>query len=168
MAGRLSICSDLADLFEYPGPELRARTDKCIARLEPLDFAAAKLLREFRRELEAMRDGPLQEAYTAAFDMQKDRCLYVGHHLFGEDWRRNLFLSLLNEHYQARGFASGNDLPDHLPAMLRFAARHEGDAETGELIGECVVPALGKMAAPGGLYSLPLRAVLEFLDGEAA
>jgi nitrate reductase molybdenum cofactor assembly chaperone len=168
MAERLAICSDLADLIEYPGPELRARTDECIARLEPRDPAAAKLLREFRRQLEGMRDGPLQEAYTAAFDMQKDRCLYVGHHLFGEDCRRNLFLSLLNEHYQARGFASGNELPDYLPAMLRFASRHEGDTETAELISECMVPALRKMAASGGLYSLPLRAVLELLAGEGA
>jgi nitrate reductase assembly molybdenum cofactor insertion protein NarJ len=100
--------------------------------------------------------------------MQAARCLYVGHHLFGEDPRRNRFLSLLAEHYRARGFSQGTELPDYLPAMLRFASENASEAETEELIAECMIPALRKMVLPEGLYALPLRAALRFLAGEAA
>mgnify|MGYP001192660637 CR=1 FL=1 len=168
MSRSLAICRDLADLLEYPGPRLSSRIEACISRLEALDPGAAELVKDFQRAVGEKSAGEIEEAYTSAFDMKADRCLYVGHQLFGEDRRRNLFLALLNEHYQARGYSSGQDLPDYLPAMLRFAAEHERDAETEELIVECVIPALRKMAAPDGFYTLPLRAVLRLLTGEAA
>lgn len=136
-------------------------------RLEPLDAGAGELIKGFRRVLGEMSSGELEEAYTSAFDLQADGCLYVGHHLFGEDRRRNLFLSMLKEHYRTRGYSSGNELPDYLPAMLRFASEHERDPETEELMGECVIPALRKMAAREGFYALPVRAVLRFLTREA-
>ncbi len=168
MARSLAVCRSFADLLEYPGPRLASLVDACISGLAPVDRAAAALILDFRRRLNGRSGGEIEEAYTSAFDMQASRCLYVGHHLFGEDSRRNQFLSLLAEHYQARGYSHGTELPDYLPAMLRFASEHESDAETEELIVECMIPALRKMAMPDGFYALPLRAVLRFLAGEAA
>lgn len=168
MLRSLSICRELAGILEYPGPHLPSQVDTCILRLEPLDAGAAQLVKDFRQALGEKSDGELEEAYTSAFDLQAGGCLYVGHHLFGEDCRRNLFLAMLKEHYRARGYSSGNELPDYLPAMLRFASEHERDPETEELIGECVIPALRKMAAREAFYALPVRAVLRFLAGEAA
>lgn len=168
MARPMVVCRDFADLLEYPGPQLRSRAATLRSRLASFDAAAAELIAEFRQALDGMDGGQLEEVYTSAFDMQPEHCLYVGHHLFGEDCRRNLFLSKLAEHYRARSFSSGRELPDYLPAMLRFAAEHESDTETEELIAECVIPALRKLAGGGGLYALPLRAALRFLTSEDA
>ncbi len=167
MNASLAVCRDFAELLEYPGPRLRACAETLQARLEPLDPDAAHRIGEFRRALDGIGEGRLEELYLAAFDLQPDHCLYTGHHLFGEDGRRSLFLARLAGHYKAHGFSCGRELPDYLPAMLRFVSEHETDAETAELIAECIVPALRKLAGDG-LYGLPPRAALSFLTREAA
>ncbi len=168
MTQPLALCRDFADLFEYPDSHLRFRAEALCSRLEPLDKTAAELIGQFLAALDTLDAGRLEELYTGAFDLQPEYCLYVGHHLFGEDRRRNLFLARLAEHYRARSFSSGRELPDYLPAMLRFAAAHESEVETQELLDECIVPALRKLAGGSGPYALPPRAALRFLTREAA
>ncbi len=168
MTPPLTVCRDFADLLEYPGPQLRSHAEALRSRLEPLDEGAAALIGEFLSALDGMSAGRLEEIYTGAFDLQPEYCLYAGHHLFGEDRRRNLFLARLAEHYRARSFSPGRELPDYLPALLRFVAGHESEAETQELIEECIVPALRKLAGASGPYALPPRAALRVLTREAA
>jgi hypothetical protein len=54
------------------------------------------------------------------FDMQPVCYPYVGYQLFGESYKRGAFMAQLNEAYHAIGYSAGQELPDHLPVILRF------------------------------------------------
>jgi nitrate reductase assembly molybdenum cofactor insertion protein NarJ len=71
-------------------------------------------------------------------------------------------MAKLKEHYKAHGFSEEKELPDHLSVMLRFLSANCNDAESQELIRECMLPALSKMiGALNGVKENPYRAVLK-------
>ncbi len=137
------VLEKVADLLDYPGPDLAQRVKDAICLLDPRHDEASALLEGFGKFVRNNPVSRLEEIYTSTFDLQPVCCLYVGHHLFGESHRRGLFMAGLKEHYQARGFSSGHELPDHLGAVLRFISKYE--AEEREMVQECVLPALKKM-----------------------
>jgi nitrate reductase molybdenum cofactor assembly chaperone NarJ/NarW len=162
-----------AEIVDYPKRELPEHVSECIRCITPVCGQAAELLEDFRTKLLALGLAQVEELYTASFDMKPDCSPYIGHHLFGEDGRRNLFMARLNEEYGASGFERGSELPDHLVVLLRFLARKRAETETTrELIVECMVPALGRMVEPlaacGHPYTSALRALLLFLRDQGA
>lgn len=132
-------------MIDYPTAELRERVSECIARLQPLDSEAAELVRRFQSFVQETPEGELEEIYTSTFDLHAPCNLYVSHHLLGEDSRRGFFMAKLKEYYAAHEFSMEKELPDHLSVMLRFLSANEHDAEAGELISVCMLPALSKM-----------------------
>ncbi|MBI3962458.1 MAG: molecular chaperone TorD family protein, partial [Deinococcus sp.] len=70
----------------------------------------------------------------------------VGYHLFGESYKRSIFLLELKKHYQAEGLDTGSELPDHLAVLLRFLANNCQAGLVDEIIHEALLPALAKMA----------------------
>jgi nitrate reductase delta subunit len=163
----------LADVVDYPGPELSRRIDDCATFLSPLCQEAAGLLEEFRTFLGKIPPETMEEIYTKTFDLDVVCYPYVGYHLFGDGNHRGMFLAGLKEHYQICGFSTGNELPDHLSVMLRFLARDEDREERDELLGLCILPALRKMVEgfrdETNPYQKLLRAILLLLqEGEDA
>ncbi len=71
--------------------------------------------------------------------------LHIGYHLFGESYKRSLFLLGLKERYQAEGFDAGSELPDHIAVMLRFCARAADNAAVDEMLRDAVLPVLDKL-----------------------
>lgn len=145
----MSLYQKLAEVLDYPGPDLSQRLDDCIALSSPLDEGAASLLKEFRAFLEKFPLDTIKELYTRTFDLEAVCYPYVGYHLFGDGNHRGMFLAGLIEHYQIYDFSSGNELPDCLSVMLRFLARDvsrlserwsRGSAMTGILIENCSTP----------------------------
>jgi len=157
----------VADIIEYPNPRLPEQISACQALLPP---AAAALLQDFQVFVERAEDGQLEELYTSTFDMQSDCSLYVGHQIFGEDRRRGFFMAKLREEYRGHGFSDGGELPDYLPVILRYVAVREPDDVTGELIVECVLPAVAKLIqaleARSSPYAPVLRAVAVLLKAD--
>lgn len=135
----------LSELLEYPGPRLGEQVAGCLARLRT-DHPAARGLREFARSVERAPIGRLQESYTAAFDLDPSCSPHVGHRLLGPDPRRGVFLARLVARYRERGFSAGRELPDHVTVLLRFLAHAPDEPDRGELVGECLVPALSSLA----------------------
>ncbi len=163
----------LAEILEYPTDSIYECFDECISLLRGWDGEAAKLLKEFESTLARVSLPKVQEIYTCTFDLQPACYPYVGYHLFGEDYRRGLFMAGLKREYEARGFSVGRELPDHLAVMLRFLAGPCGDYENSELILECLIPALEKMLAGGfkegdNPYRGILRALLLMLQEQGA
>ncbi len=154
----------LARLVDYPGPDLARTLGECIAAVTPESSEAAALLEQFRDLLLALDCARMEEHYTRTFDLQAETSLYIGHQLFGEDWRRSLFMARLQHRYREIGFACGSEMPDHLAAILRFVAAAGPDPEAAELIPECVVPALSRllraMDGKDSPYQPALRAML--------
>lgn len=154
-----------AGILEYPDYSLYECFDECISLLMGWHNEAAKLLRKFESFLAGVPLTQIQEIYTRTFDLQPACYPYVGYHLFGEDYRRGLFMAGLKKRYLSHDFSTGKELPDHLPVILRFLAEPPRDDKNYELIHECVIPSLEKMLAEGlnREEDNPYRGVLQAL-----
>ena len=157
----------LASLVSYPDAGLFRALDHCIQALAPEVPEAATLLEHFREVAGELGQDALEEAYIQVFEMQAETALYIGHQLFGEDWRRGTFMACLKERYRECGFSCGAELPDHASVILRFLEVEQPGPEKEELIGDCIVPALHKVlrAIEGKKtpYDNVLRALLLYL-----
>lgn len=138
-----------ADLLEYPQIELRHSARECEALVSPGNPEAAALLHAFRSFVEDASLGQVQELYTRTFDLDATYHPYVGHHLFGESYKRSAFMVGLKERYQAYDLVIEGELPDHLGVMLRFLSLCDDAGQTAEIVQEAMSPALERMAKKG-------------------
>lgn len=158
-----------AEILDYPTPSLHNQADACASLLTCLDTEAVNLLNEFQAFLKIATLGRMEELYTRTFDLQAICHPYVGYQLFGDGSQRGFFMSRLKEHYKRSGFSSGNELPDHLGIMLRFASTCT-TPERKELVNECIIPTVKKMVSgfedDRNPYKRALEALLLFLEKE--
>jgi nitrate reductase delta subunit len=165
-----------ANLLDYPSSDLAPQAQACAEATATVHAKAAALLDLFCTRVTDTPVDRLQEIYTSTFDLKPNCYPYVGYHLFGESYKRGAFMARLNEEYNARGFATGNELPDHLSIVLRFLALAEsrccsgdGDTEFGRtLLHEGLIPALEQMVGTfdensGNPYGSLMRALLLLL-----
>jgi nitrate reductase molybdenum cofactor assembly chaperone NarJ/NarW len=152
-----------AQIMDYPSPGLAATLTEAINQFQPVNPEAARRLRDCKAQCEHLGLVRLEELYTSTFDLQADCSLYAGYHLFGEDWRRNLFLAELMGRFQAAGFSCGNELPDHFAVLLRFLSVQTSREEESALRDDCLIPAAVKVAARLGPTGSPYRAAFEAL-----
>jgi nitrate reductase delta subunit len=151
-----------AEILGYPTPSLPNQVNECISLLTSLKKQAVPMLDEFRTFLEVTPLDRMEEVYTRTFDLQAICHPYIGYQLFGNGGQRGMFMAGLKEHYETCEFTTGNELPDHLSTMLRFAPNCT-KAEREELISECLVPAVKKMVSGFEDGSNPYRGVLQAL-----
>jgi nitrate reductase delta subunit len=152
-----------AEILDYPGPHFAACIQDCAALIELESPETAGMLRSFQTYQTAVSLGELQEAYTSIFDMQPECTLNLGYQLLGDDWRRSILLFKLKEIYEANNFDSGCELPDHLCVLLRFLAILKDSSEAAELVDDCLLPTLSRMAASIQLGESPYRWALQAL-----
>ncbi len=135
-----------AALLEYPTADLEQHARDCCDLLAAAGSPAAALLVRFWRYVQAASPERMEELYTRTFDLQVICSPYVGYQLFGESYKRGAFMARLNEGYRARGYAAGNELPDHVAVVLRYLALGAEDEFSRALLAEGLQPALAKMA----------------------
>ena len=159
----------LADLLEYPGRGFEERL-RCGASEEPrlssdqsatpCRDASAPVLSRFVQSISALTMDEREELYSATFDVTPSCVLYVSIHLFGEqNFKRGEFMATLQARYQQAGFDPRGELPDHLSALLRFAARTD-EVERRDLVQFCLLAPVAKMIAALS-ESNPYHALLE-------
>jgi nitrate reductase delta subunit len=134
-----------ADLLEYPQSSLTESVRECEALVSPGNPEAATLLHGFRSFVEDAPLGQVQELYTRTFDLDATYHPYVGHHLFGESYKRSAFMVGLKERYKAYDFVVEGELPDHLAVMLRYLSICEDDSQVAEIVRDAMTPALERM-----------------------
>src|ERR1035441_8882660 len=100
--------SFFAEILEYPTSVLADRVGKFLPVVAASDVEAARLLRRFREFLEETPAERIEEIYAGTFDLQPLCYPYIGYQLFGEEYRRGIFMALLREHYRSSGFAAGD------------------------------------------------------------
>jgi nitrate reductase delta subunit len=120
-------------------------------------------LAKFKAEGERLGLDRLEELYANTFDLQADCSLFAGYHLFGEDWRRSLFLVELKERYQTCGFSCGHEVPDHVVVLLRFLSVQTDPKEEMALLEDCLLPVASRVAARLDPAHNPYRAALDAL-----
>ncbi len=152
-----------AGLLEYPHggeADLAARGASALAGVHP---EAASLLGGVRAFLAETSSTRAEEVFTATFDLQATCAPYVGFHLFGEGYKRRVFLSGLIGMYSSRGFSAGRELPDHITVVLRFLAGPADDEDARILMEDGLAPALSKMIGAFGDSGNPYGDVLRAL-----
>lgn len=165
-----------ADLLAYPSGSETDIAAKGASDLSGEFPEAAALLGEVRSFFADTPRERAEEIFTATFDLQAACAPYVGFHLFGEGYKRRIFLAGMNALYTSRGFPAGGELPDHIAVVLRFLASSTANEQTREIVEDGLIPALpkmiGKFEDARNPYGNVLRALQSVLlpghQGEAA
>lgn len=140
------VLSLFADILDYPYPQLGQVIQQCESLVKQITPDAAELLCNFLAFVEETSTEQIEELYTGLFDLNPVCYPYIGYHIFGESYKRSIFLLALKERYRAKGFkVSDSDLPDRLPVMLRFISISEDKNLNSDLIKEGLLPALEKI-----------------------
>ncbi len=163
---RLVVWRLAAFLLDYPGEQL-------LAMLDQLSDAAARLPDEvqahFAEILAYLRDTPaieVAQSYVETFDMRRRASLHLTFYAFGDTRKRGMALLRFKHAYRQAGVELGDEeLPDHLPVLLEFAATIDpigGERLLGEHVPvmELLRLSLGDNNSP---YSGVLGAVLTTL-----
>jgi nitrate reductase delta subunit len=143
---RAKLLGLFADILDYPVSGLAGKATECGALIGAAQPEAAVLLESFRGFAEETPLGKLQEVYSGFFDLNSICHPYVGYQLFGENYKRSIFLIELKKAFRAEGFeASGSDIPDRLSTVLRFVSHSKGGEDIDELLNRGVLPAIARM-----------------------
>jgi len=134
-----------AEILNYPRSDIRPAVEQCQFLLSTESPGAEKLLRPFHSFIQHLPPQKQEEIYTRVFELNPVCHLYVGYHLFGESYKRSVFLLGLKERFHSYNFTAGEELPDHLTVLLRFLSICEDKKTSEELIQEAILPALDKM-----------------------
>ena len=110
--------SIVARAFRYPGP----------GHLDALATAAATVTDDtVRRELGLFVDrvrtltlAEWEELHTETLDLSPRFVPYVGHVVWGENYRRGAFMADLSRSMTEHGVATNGELPDHIEPILRY------------------------------------------------
>ena len=146
MTGERRLFQLYALILEYPRSDLSETVRECQALVALGNPEAAALIGGFCTFLESTPLERQQEVYTVTFDLDATYHPYVGHHLFGESYKRSAFLVGLKERYQTFGYTfSESELADHLAVMVGFLAVCEDVVLSKELIQDALLPGLGRM-----------------------
>ena len=166
-----SIYENLADLLDYPDGDWQSRCDECQDSLNAAGESSGRQFCLFAGETGRLSLSDLQELYTRTFDLSPVCALDIGYHLFGENYKRGVFLANLRETESPFDLGQQHQLPDYLPVLLRLLTELDDDELRDALIGECMIPALAKMLQAlvqgGNPYRHLIGAVSELLKSEA-
>ena len=134
-----------AAMLDYPNTELPATAATCASMLAAERSEAARLVDAFAAYTASTPLSQIEEAYTGVFDLDPKCALYIGYHLFGESYKRSVFLLGLNERFAAQRYTPAGEVPDHLTIVLRCLAHATDEDLAQELIADAVLPALDRM-----------------------
>ncbi|MGD9988519.1 nitrate reductase molybdenum cofactor assembly chaperone [Pseudonocardia sp.] len=110
--------------LQYPDETLRAEFSSVRRAVEVLDVGLTReRLTSFLDHAAATGPLALAQHYVATFDQRRRCCLYLTWWSDGETRRRGASLAALKARYRAAGVdVLGDELPDHLPLVLEYAA----------------------------------------------
>lgn len=138
-----------ADLLVYPRTDLSKKVQDGAALVDLEYPEAAVLISEFHEFVAESSLGRLQEVFTTTFDLDATYHPYIGHHLFGESYKRSAFMVGLKERYRVVGLDIGSEVADNLAMMLRYLSLSEDASQIAAIIHEAILPALEKMIKKG-------------------
>jgi nitrate reductase delta subunit len=127
-------------LLQYPTRALFEGLDELEAAARSCPGPARGHLMKFVDWLRATPPDEVGKHYVATFDLRKRSALYLTYYRHGDTRRRGMALLAFKNAYRAAGLEpAGDELPDHLPVVLDFAAvtsqgesllrRHRADLE---------------------------------------
>ena len=149
---KLTDCyASLARMLDYPAGKDGMLADHATVSRFLQKKEIESPLAPFARFVESSALAKLQEEYVATFDFNPAVALYLGHHLFGDNQKKGVYLIRLKQEFGRHGFTPpGSELPDHLPLVLGFLAylaRNAEDRIRRSFISESVLPGVERLGA---------------------
>lgn len=135
----------LADLLEYPNTAWCSLSKPGTGLVSDVSPEISDAFINFQTGVRTLSLSELQELYTRTFDLNPVCALDIGYHLFGENYKRGLFLANLRETEATFDLGQEHQLPDYLPVLLRLLTKLDDEELRGALIVDCMIPALEKM-----------------------
>ncbi|QLH46190.1 MAG: hypothetical protein HWD58_11475 [Bacteroidota bacterium] len=102
----------------------------------------ARMLLPFTERFLEMNLDQKEELYTKTFDIQALCYLDLGYIIFGEDYKRGVFLMNMKKEQDIIGNDYLPELPDHLCHVLTLLDIHPGKRFVEELVNRIVIPAI--------------------------
>jgi nitrate reductase delta subunit len=108
----------VAQAFRYPRP---GSLEELRSAAEGIEHApAAKAMQSFVGAIEKLELSAWEELHTATVDLSPKFVPYVGHAVWGENYRRGAFMADLSREMRELGVDLQGELPDHLDPILRY------------------------------------------------
>ncbi len=136
----MGAASAVAECLRYPGPERLEALEEALATVEEHDVRRS--LERFVASVGRLALSQWEELHTHTLDLSPLFVPYVGHVVWGENYRRGAFMADLARELAAAGVATEGELPDHLMPVLRYL--DTVPAPLGDLI-EVLPQALARM-----------------------
>ena len=135
----------LAELFRYPSADLKAYSEKWRDIISLYD---ATLIDKYDLFITHINEKTLsfqQEYYISTFDVQAMCFLDIGYVLYGEDYKRGVFMVNIKKEQIKAENDCGSELPDHLPNILTLLPKITDADLAEELIYSLLIPALHEL-----------------------
>lgn len=135
----------LAELFRYPSDVQNSYLEKWTGIISKYN---ADLILKFDPFADHIKQKPLsfqQEYYIRTFDVQAMCFLDIGYVLYGEDYKRGVFLVNIKKEQIMVGNDCGSELPDHLPNILTLLPKMQDTDLAEELVYSLLIPAINEM-----------------------
>ncbi len=111
----------IADGYRYPTPDSLVSLTEAIE--DSTSGAVKRHLTRFVDEVGRLPFGAWEELHTATLDLSPKFVPYVGHVVWGENYRRGEFMADLNRAMYDAGVDLEGELPDHVAPVLRYLGR---------------------------------------------
>jgi nitrate reductase delta subunit len=145
-----AVYAAMARLLDYPSGRATLLKAQAAVSNHLAAHRSANLLAPFFEWAAACSLAELQEEYVGTFDFNPITAPYLGHHLFGENQKKAMFLIGLKQEFRRFGFSpAAHESPDHLPVLFDFMA-HVAASENGPSaqprLSETLLPGLEHLA----------------------
>ena len=159
----MHVAEVIALAYRYPHP---AAGDDLLTAIAGLpEGAVRKALQRFADDVVELGLGKWEELHSATLDLSPKFVPYVGHVVWGENYRRGEFMADLNSAMKTAGVDLDGELPDHVAPLLRYiACVEEPLADLVEVLPGAVATMQDtlKDAAPDNAYRNLLDATAAF------
>ncbi|WP_433591522.1 nitrate reductase molybdenum cofactor assembly chaperone [Nocardia sp. CA-145437] len=110
-------------LLDYPNAQTLSLLDELDAAAAELPDSVRPLLAGFLTHLRTGDPIALAQEYVETFDMRRRASLHLTFYAYGDTRKRGMALLRFKHAYRHAGVELGDEeLPDHLPVLLEFAA----------------------------------------------
>lgn len=106
--------------YRYPSPSAAHELSAAIS--DALHGVVQNHMRKFLDAVSALTLGQWEELHTSTLDLSPQFVPYVGHVVWGENYRRGEFMADLKRAMTDAGVDLGGELPDHIEPVLRYLA----------------------------------------------
>lgn len=145
MAKNLEIYQQFAGLFRYPRADFVEELVELRNQLEMLHLGDLIEFEKYANYMLALNLREREEIFLKTFEIQAICHLEIGYVLFGEDYKRGLFLAGMKEEHHKRDHDCGLELPDHLSNVLDLLSGMDDEELVKDIAELALIPGVRAM-----------------------